>query len=168
MRGIWSWKGGGTAAGVAKAVWGRGAGQEKGETELMAEAFLEEIYKDAFAIELLRGCIDDLYCSNHVAAREKYNTAALIIESMIARLASAKDDNASTMEKVAVEIPENWKDPAFVTGKIKAELIPLLYDFMSHFTDIDIEDGKYLLRSTRSPFLQQRKHAWVNLKNKFN
>ena len=119
----------------------------------MAEAFFEEIYKDAFVLQLLHECVDDIYASNHVSAKEKYNEAASVIESMVARLYSAGNEAAKKLEDAAVEIVQNWRNEAFVTGMINARLIPLVYEFMSEFTGIDIDDGYYTIESSRSGFL---------------
>lgn len=122
----------------------------------MAEAFLEEIYKDALVIWHLQESVKALHQSDRRKGTNCYNEAAARLESIIARLRAADSDMAEQLEIVAAEITEKWSDSMLVAGAITGNLIPLMYEYMSHFTDINVEDGGYCLVSSDSGFLTMK------------
>lgn len=119
----------------------------------MAEAFLEEIYKDAIVILQLQETLKSLYLSDNRTAMKKYNEAVLQIEQIIQKLSRTDVERAYNIQEVATDISERWEDVSFVSGILSGKLLPHIYSYMSFFTGINVEDGRYLLKSADTGFV---------------
>ncbi|MCR5671752.1 MAG: DUF115 domain-containing protein [Butyrivibrio sp.] len=122
----------------------------------MAEDFLEEVYRKSLVPDMLRDCVDLFNRSDYDKARKAYNEAISVIEKMLPEYAAFDRISAERLQNAAVDIAGNFGDTSYVTGTINGKLIPELYRYLSHFTDIEVEDGGYLIKSTDSGFLTVR------------
>ncbi len=119
----------------------------------MAEEFLEEIYDEAYVLELLQEYIEQSNTSRLWDDRKTYNNAAAIMERIITRWAEKDVDAALALQNTALEIQEHIEDRRRVNGLIRRGLIPQLFDYMSNFTGIMVDTGRYILESADSGFL---------------
>ena len=119
----------------------------------MAEKWLEEIYHNASIIQELHEVISCLYSGDLRQARAIYNNTASHLESLIADVAKTDTELATHIQDCAVEVMDAWEDPHLASGKIESVLLPCIFDYMSNFTDISVEDNGWLLESSDSGFL---------------
>ena len=119
----------------------------------MAEEFLEEIYKDALIIEQVREYIVLVNAGKDRDARTMYNRAATGLERILAELPLNNRELADEIMDAAVSIRDTFDDTCKATAIAEGKLIPLLFSFLSDYTGIDVEAGKYGLSSASSGFL---------------
>ncbi|MCR5419500.1 MAG: DUF115 domain-containing protein, partial [Lachnospiraceae bacterium] len=119
----------------------------------MLETYLEPIYKKALLISDFEESIKLLQQYQYTLAQQKYNAAISQVESFLPELSG---ENASLAERIltsALRIAKLWNDGSSASGEIASHLVPLMYEYMSYFTGIDVVDGNYQLKSTDSGFL---------------
>lgn len=119
----------------------------------MAEEFLEPIFKNALLITDFEESLSCLYKRDFPEARKKYNSAIDQVEMLLPELSSVNQGLAERILACAQKIASCWDDPASASGLIRSSLLPLLYEYMSFFTDIDVSEGKYRIYSSDSGFL---------------
>lgn len=119
----------------------------------MAEEFLEPIYKKALLITDFEDSAYFLRKQDLVTAKKTYNSAISEVEALLLELAAADSGLAGRILTCAQQIAEDWNDPSRASGHICRSLIPLMYEYMSLFSGIDVTEGKYRLQSTDSGFL---------------
>lgn len=119
----------------------------------MAEAFLEEIYSKSILISDIDEALDLIYKDDVQAAKEKYNKAMAALESILPEIAKTDKDLADRILGCAVKIAEDWSDFPVTTGTITKNLVPLLYEYMSYYGGIDVEEEEYRFESSDSGFL---------------
>ena len=122
----------------------------------MAEQFLEKIYADSIIIDQLRECLRLIARYDDRQTMKKYNQAMAGLERLMDEYAQGDPKAATSIQNDALRILEHWDDIAYVTGVIEGGIIPKLYRYMSFFTDIEVEDEGYLLKSSDSGFLTLR------------
>ncbi len=119
----------------------------------MAEEFLESIYQKAILITEFDESLSCLYRKDFPTATKIYNSAITEVEALLPELASMDNNLTVRLMNSAQQIAENWNDPSTASGLISRSLIPLMYEYMSLFTGIDVTEGKYRFQSTDSGFL---------------
>lgn len=119
----------------------------------MAEQFLEKIYSDAMIIDRLRECIRLLAAYDNREAIKAFNVAMAGLQNVLHEYAQADVSKANKIQADAISITQNWDDISSTVGIITGKLIPELYEYMSNFTDIDVEDQGHLIKSSDSGFL---------------
>ncbi len=123
----------------------------------MAEDFIEEIYQDAIITDKLRECVKIITKGDTRKARNIYNSAVGQIEKILVKYAEADAAKANKLQDTVLEINSNWGNHCVVTGLITGKLIPQMYEYMSAYNDIDVEDNGYELKSSDSGFLTVKK-----------
>ncbi|WP_027216537.1 motility associated factor glycosyltransferase family protein [Butyrivibrio fibrisolvens] len=119
----------------------------------MAEEFLEPIFKKSLLITDFEDSLSCLYRNDFQEAEKKYNLAISEIESLLPELAIVNENLTNRILDCAQKITDCWNNPASASGLISRSLIPLLYEYMSFFTNIDVAEGIYRIHSTDSGFL---------------
>lgn len=119
----------------------------------MAEQFLEKIYSDAMIIDKLRECVKYLAAYDNREAMKVFNTAMADLQGVLQEYARADLTKANRLQSYALGVTGNWDDIASTVGTITGKIIPELYEYMSNFTDIEVEDHGHLLKSSDSGFL---------------
>ncbi len=119
----------------------------------MAAEFLESIYKKSLIISDLEESVSHLQQCNKSAAQKSFNRAGAEIEALLPELAESDPALAKEIISCAGQIAEAWEDQFRACGLISKTFIPLMYRYMSYFSDVDVEDGRYRIMSTDSGFL---------------
>lgn len=119
----------------------------------MAEQFLEEIYADAKVIDDFRESIAYIARTDYDNARLALNRGMDQLEHILGKYAEENPTAANKIQNCALDIINKWGDWSYLSGRLRGILIPLIYEYMSLFTSIDVEDGNYLLQSSDSGFL---------------
>ena len=119
----------------------------------MAEDFIESIYHDAMAIEYLKEYVTLSRSFRVRDARITYNKAAAILEEIIRRLSGSDRELAVSIQDTAVRIMESFDDAGCSNGLTESDMIPLMYKYMSYYTDIEVDTGRFTLKSSDTGFL---------------
>ncbi len=119
----------------------------------MAEDFLEEIYQKAKVIDQIRYYIDMVRTGRDRDARAAYNLAAAAIERILPELSEEDRELAAAIEDAAIRVRDSFNDQCEATALAEGLLIPLLFEYMSYYTGIDVTEGKYTIQSANSGFL---------------
>ncbi len=119
----------------------------------MAEAFLEEIYDKAILISDLEETLELLYRDDVYKAKVPYNKAITVVEGLLPEIAKSDKRLAEAILGCAVKVAEHWDDHPSTTGTIRNSLIPLLYQYMSYYGGIDVDEDEYRFQSSDSGFL---------------
>lgn len=119
----------------------------------MAQEFLEDIYKQALLISDFEESALLLHRGYKIDAQKIYNPAIASVESIIRNLSYENKELAESLLKCAGTIAEVWEDSSAASGLITSGLIPLLYQYMSYFTDIDVSENEFRIKSSDSGFL---------------
>ncbi len=117
------------------------------------EQFLDDIYKDAYIIEELRETIDLIQQGCFTESRALYNNIATKLEHIIAKIAPENPQMATIIQNAAVKVMNDWSDGHLAVNAIENELIPSFLKYLSFFTDIEVEDRGYLIKSSSTGFL---------------
>ncbi len=119
----------------------------------MAEQFLEEIYADAKVIDELWECIGFIARTDYKSARIKFNTAMEHVESILEKYAVENVKSANYIQNCAIDIIDSWGNWGHVTGAVRGKLIQGLFEYMSQFCTIDVEEDGIRISSADSGFL---------------
>ena len=119
----------------------------------MAQEFLESIYKHSLLITDFEDSVTLLHQGSKIDAQHLYNSAATSVEKLLEELAPINNELAMSILTDAKAISDNWEDSSFAAGLITSRLIPSLYRFMSYFTDIDVSENEFRIKSSDSGFL---------------
>lgn len=119
----------------------------------MAEEFLEEIYQKAKISDRIRYYIDMVREGRERDARAAYNLAAADIEQILPELYEKDRELAVAIEDAAVSVRDSFDDPCEATAVAEGLLLPLLFEYMSYYTGIDVTEGKYTFQSANSGYL---------------
>ncbi|MCR5595212.1 MAG: DUF115 domain-containing protein [Lachnospiraceae bacterium] len=119
----------------------------------MAEQWLEEIYVQAHIIQDLHEIVRYIHISENRTARALYNCTASKLEDLITEISKSDINTAVFIQDCAVKVTESWEDPFEAAGQIESALLPALFNYIKIFTDISVEDGNYLIKSSSSGFL---------------
>ncbi|RKM60399.1 DUF115 domain-containing protein [Butyrivibrio sp. CB08] len=119
----------------------------------MAQEFLENIYKQSLLISDFEDSVHFLREGNKFDAQKLYNSAISSVESIIKELSGNDRELAEALLTSARTISENWEDSSYASALITSSLIPLMYKYMSYFTDIDVTENEFRIKSSDSGFL---------------
>lgn len=119
----------------------------------MAEQFIEDIYHDAMIIEYIKEYIYLISCDRYRDARPVYNRAAGELERLIRNLAPDNRELAINLQNTAYSCVDIYDDTRQAQGIVEGQLIPAMYQYMSYFTDIEVDTGRYLIKSSDTGFL---------------
>ncbi len=122
----------------------------------MAEELIEEIYAKAKIIEQIKEYIDLVRTGRDRDARAVYNQAASGIEGILPELFQTDVNLAEGIEDAAIQIRDSFADPCEATAVAEGLLLPLLFEYMSYYTGIDVTEGRYTIQSANSGFLTIR------------
>ena len=119
----------------------------------MLEDFLSDIYEKAMTIELLK---EASFYSN---LRQQYVSCDLWNEAMVPLKKILNDLKDKTPEKYTkllsnvLETQEYISDNVRFASLIDDEIVPLLYEYMTDYTGIEVDDGKWTMSSSNTGFL---------------
>ena len=122
----------------------------------MAEAFIENIYKEAGIIEDIKEYIEHINAARIRDARIAYNRAMCELERVLSGMGAVDTVLAAQIRDIAVNMSRDYADSAAVKGLAEGKLLPLLFRYMENYTGIEVQEGKYLLKSADSGFLTVR------------
>ncbi len=124
------------------------------------EDFIQEIYNDANIIEELKEYISLTYAGRSRDARSVYDHAVGQLEQLLLRIAPTDAYRANKLQDSALTVKEAFDDYSHATGLVQSELLPKLYEHISNYTGIEVNSGKYLLKSSNTGFLTVRDNEY--------
>lgn len=120
----------------------------------MAEEFIEDIYEKAEVIPELKKVIRLCRCVQAYLFHIHWETLYSKLQAFIAQIAQADVACADRIRKQLEIVSTRLDSSDFgVAADEMEEMLPLLYSAMSLFGEIDVEEGKYRIFSSRSGFL---------------
>lgn len=122
----------------------------------MAEEFLEKIYEDSMIIEYLQEYIFNVLADRESVINECYNHGAAGVERILSVIAQSDMAMAESLQNAMLKIVEHYGDRKRAVALLKRKVFPLLYKYMSDYTGIEVESGKYVLKSADTGFLTIR------------
>ncbi len=121
--------------------------------DLILEDFISEIYRECDTIEYLKEYISLTNSGCFRDARSIYDKAAGKLESMLIRLSEENSFKASHIQNIALQIKDSFNDFGLAQGLAEGSLLPELYSYISRYTGIEVTEGKYTLKSSKTGYL---------------
>lgn len=119
----------------------------------MAEDFINEIYSKAELIYIYRQCLDLLTIKDLSRFSKLWSAYSGKILDIVCEMRNSDDVLATRLENMAFGVIGNIKDPMLAKELIEGGIIPILYQYIDKYRGIDVTEGEWQLKSSRSGYL---------------
>lgn len=119
----------------------------------MAEEFISEIYSRAELLYIYRQCVDLLYIRDLSKFSKMWSAKSDMILEIINDIMQTDEAQAARLETMVYSVINNVNDIMLMIELIDGGIIPILYQYMRNYCGIDVTEGEWQLKSSRSGYL---------------
>ncbi len=119
----------------------------------MAEAFIEEIYRDAMILYRMKRTVEEGHKGMDVSALRSWSIAGDLLKEQMPAMRAQDEALANLLWQTAMYCREAHADLQLFTARIEQNLIPLLMQYLKGASGIDVSEERWNLQSSASSFL---------------
>jgi len=119
----------------------------------MAERFIKEIYSRAELLYIYRQCSELLSIRDYSKFSKLWSAYSGKILSVVNEIKESDAELAGRLEGMVYAVVENAKDTMLAIELLDGGIIPILYTYMNNYRGIDVTEGEWQLKSSRSGYL---------------
>lgn len=119
----------------------------------MAEDFICGIYSKSELIYIYRQCAELLTIRDLSKFSKLWSAYSAKILAVVEEIRQSDDSLANRLEGMAYAVIGNISDPLLALELIEGGIIPILYQYIDKYRGIDVTEGEWTLKSSRSGYL---------------
>lgn len=119
----------------------------------MAEEFINEIYSKSELIYIYRQCSELLTIRDMSKFAKLWSAYSVKILDVIEELKHTDENLGIRLQNLAYGVMSNIRNPLLVKELLDGGIIPILYQYIDKYCGIDVTEGEWQLKSSRSGFL---------------